>query len=61
MASGTYLPQRENHALKTVVINEINPEPNSMAFRRDSGVYTDYYLVIIAYQPYTVTIEELTR
>ena len=50
-----------NQMLKTVVIDEINPEPNSMVFRRpgDDYDYTDYYLVIIADQPYTVIVEEL--
>ena len=51
-----------NGTLNTVVIDEINPEPNSMVFRRpDDYDYTDYYLVIISHQPYTVIVEELIR
>ncbi len=49
-----------NQMLKTVVIDEINPEPNSMVFGRpDDYDYTEYYLVVIAHHPYTVTVEEL--
>ncbi len=51
-----------NHVLKTVVIDEINPELNSMVFRRDGDHYdyNDYYLVIKGYWPYTVIVEELS-
>ena len=51
-----------NQMLKTVVIDETNPEPNSLVFGRpDDYDYTDYYLVIVAHQPYTVIVEELIR
>ena len=51
----------KNHVLNTVVIDEINPELNSMVFRRDGDLsdYNDYYLVIVGYWPYTVIVEEL--
>ncbi len=49
-----------NGTLNTVVIDEINPEPNSMVFGRpDDYDYTDYYLVIIGHHPYTVIVDEL--
>ena len=52
-----------NRTLKTLVIDEINPEPNSMVFRRagDDHDYNDYYLVITTHQTYTVIVEELIR
>ena len=52
-----------NRELKTVVVDEINPELNSMVFRRDGDryEYNDYYLVILGHQPYTVIVEELIR
>jgi hypothetical protein len=52
-----------NRELKTVVIDKINPEPNSLVFLRDGDRYdyNDFYLVIIGYQPYTVIVEELIR
>lgn len=52
-----------NNTLKTVVIDEVNPELNSMVFQRDGDQYdyNDYYLVIAGYRPYTVIVEELIR